>query len=333
MNNPTVCDNKHKLMIGVSANMDLRLYEYWVLGRLPNQHMISKAEQALKIIDSAVAEYKLDALFALVSGGDDSLAMSQLAACHPKFAGLIHIDTLTGITDTEAWKTGQPESIATRHTIDYAKRNSFELIIKTPSTRYEQLIVGHGFPNPPAHRFMYRYLKERPLAQAKIQARKIGGKTIGFVTGIRKAESVQRMGYVDATHKNSQGIWIAPLADWSTYEMKTFSHAFEVRNPVSISLGMSGECGCGAYATPDEANVIRHLYPEQFMRIQCWESIVQAAYPMMAIASEHRKWGNKDGKRISEKQLSLPLCTSCIGGQANRELSMVKLNRDLTKAG
>jgi hypothetical protein len=69
------------------------------------------------------------------------------------------------------------------------------------------------------------------------------------------------------------------------------------------------------------------------MRIQCWESIVQAAYPMMAIASEHRKWGNKDGKRISEKQLSLPLCTSCIGGQANRELSMVKLNRDLTKAG
>lgn len=311
--------------------MDLRLYPHWLLGRLPNQHMISKAEQAMKVIDSAVAEYKLDAVFALVSGGDDSLAMSQLAACHPRFAGLIHIDTLTGITDTDAWKTGQPESIATRHTIAQAQRNGWELIVKTPATRYEQLIVGNGFPGPAAHRFMYRYLKERPLAQAKIAARKIGGKNIGFVTGIRKAESVQRMGYVEAAHKDGQGIWIAPLADWTTYEMKMFSHTFEVRNPVSISLGMSGECGCGAYATPDEANVIRYLYPEQFARIQCWESIVQASYPLMGIASEHRKWGNAKGKRISEKQLALPMCESCIGGQVNRELSMVKLNRDLVK--
>lgn len=313
--------------------MDLRLYEHWFYGRLPSQHMVAKAEHALKVIDDAVKAYNLDAVFALVSGGDDSLAMSQLCAVHDKFAGVIHIDTLTGITDTDAWKTGQPEAIATRHTITQAQCNKWELIIKAPFTRYEMLITKEGFPGAAAHSMMYRYLKERPLDQAKIEARKIGGKKVGFVTGIRKAESVQRMGYVESVHKDRHGIWIAPLSDWSHYEMKLFSYSFKVRNPVSISLGMSGECGCGAYATPDEYNVINHLYPKQAERIRAWETIASAAQPVMGFESTYCKWGHAQGRRISEKQLSLPMCESCIGGQVNRELSMVKLNRDLKKAG
>jgi len=45
-------------------------------------------------------------------------------------------------------------------------------------------------------------------------------------------------------HKQGSVIWIAPLIHWTTFEMNWFTHSIKAdRNPVSISLGMSGECG------------------------------------------------------------------------------------------
>lgn len=303
----------------------------------PNENIKAKALNALSIIDVAIKAHNLDAVFALVSGGNDSMAMLLLTSLHEKFAGVIHIDTMTGITDSESWKTGQPESIATRHVIQTASDMGFDLIVKTPFTRYEMLIVKIGFPSAPMHLSMYQFLKERPLMQAKKDAKKIGGKRIGFVTGVRVGESDRRKVNVQTIHEWKNAVaWINPLWNWSNYEQRQFTeYAVKDKNPVTITMGMSGECGCGAYASPEEFRVIEHHYPEQAKRIRQWENIVDSSRQLMGIASQYCQWGNGNGKRIPDNQMELPgmeLCASCIGSQVNRNLNMHKQAKKLNQA-
>ena len=93
-------------------------------------------EQAHELIDKALAEYKAETVWALFSGGHDSLVMSHVVSQHPAFGGVIFIDTLTGIQ-------------ATRDYIhEVAAQFGWRLIVKSPVTTYEQLIVTNGFPRP-----------------------------------------------------------------------------------------------------------------------------------------------------------------------------------------
>ncbi len=294
-----------------------------VLSKL-NQHMIEKVATALQRITDHTAN--IDGVFALVSGGDASTALMHLAMLHSKFAGVIHIDTLTGITDSDSWKTGQPESIATRYVRDQAKHHNIDLIVKTPFTRYEQLIVKMGFPGPPLHSAMYQFLKERPLQQAKKDAKTIAGNKFAFVTGVSVNDSIRRMGHVDVMQQTSVGTWISPCYDWTSYEFGLFAEAtVNKRNPVSVAFGMSGECGCGAYATPNEAKVIERLYPKQSERIKTWEQLVLASKPLFNHPNQVCRWGHAQGKRISDKQMELGLCVTCQTQVQDRELAMTKL--------
>lgn len=293
-----------------------------------NQHMLQSVDTALQRITDAVDEHNLDAVFALVSGGDASITLMHLAMMHPRFAGVIHIDTLTGITDTDAWKTGQPESIATRYVTEQARQHNVKLIVKTPFTRYEQLIVKNGFPGAPMHQLMYQFLKERPLMQAKKDAKEITGPKFGFVSGVSMKDSIRRMGHVGLSQKNKTGVWINPCYNWSSYEFGMLqSVAVTNRNPVSVQFGMSGECGCGAYASPTEAKVIERIYPKQAERIKAWETLVTASRAMFNHELKFCRWGHAQGKRLNDNQLELPLCVSCQTQVVDREIVMRKIQK------
>jgi len=314
------------------------------LNNAPNETIKAKMNESLSIINDAVNEYNLDAIFILLSGGNDSMALAHVASNHPIFAGVIHIDTQTGITDSDSWRSGTPDNIATRYTRDICKLNGWDMIVKTPATSYEQLIIEYGFPGPPQHSQMYRFLKERPLRQARKQARKIGGQSIGFVTGVRSLESTRRMGNVEEYTKNSEGIWISPLIHWTKSDCsQVIATMQQPKNPVSIIMNMSGECGCGAFATPDEKQVIDHHYPEHGKRIDHWEQGVKHFQASKGIKETHCYWGHAQGDRIigestvTEKQVKadgqsdfFSLCTDCMGSQFNRAMDMKLKKRRLS---
>ena len=297
--------------------------------RMPNLRVADLVTQAHSVINAAIAKYKLEAFYTLVSGGNDSMALALVTQWHPRFAGIFHIDTMTGITDTDSWRFGQPESIATRFVLDQANAHKWDVILKQPATRYEQLVLAHGFPGPQQHSHMYRLLKERALNQARIEANaKLGHKRYALVAGVRTSESNRRMGTVEVSSKQGGAYWVSAIHNWTKTDCNQIIEAFkQERNPVSISMGMSGECGCGAYATPEENRVIDALYPQHGARIDRWEEMVSANADIMGVDRQYCRWGHAKGKKIADGQMELEgfqLCTTCIGSQANRALSMHK---------
>ena len=52
--------------------------------------------EALAVIDAAVREYRPSHLFALFSGGHDSLTATAITAQHPRFTAAVHINTGIG---------------------------------------------------------------------------------------------------------------------------------------------------------------------------------------------------------------------------------------------
>lgn len=286
-------------------------------GRIP-----PLVRSAHAVIDAAIGEHKLAGVWALFSGGHDSLVTTHVASQHPAFQGVIHIDTCTGILETEQFVR------------DTCARYGWRLIVKQPVTRYEQLIVRYGFPGPAQHNMMYRYLKERPLVQAKQEAVTVTGGRIGFVTGVRSQESARRMGHVEMLRKDKMGIWAAIVHNWSALDLGVYMrlNALPV-NPVKQDTHMSGECLCAAYAKRDEDKMLGMFYPLAYERIQRWEALVLHARDLQiweaengyrdwstVITETRARWGWKDAVPSGQLEL-LPMCMTCSVAQQGANAS------------
>lgn len=268
------------------------------------------ADKARRQIDAAVAEYKLDGVVALFSGGHDSLTCTHVASKHPLFKGVIHIDTGTGIPETR------------RFVEETCKREGWDLIIKKPATTYEMLIIKHGFPGRAQHGYMYRMLKERPLKQALIQARKQWGvKKLGMAAGARMQESDRRMGHGQISRKDATGVWINHIWDWMALDCGAYMKTHKLaRNAVKDRMHISGECCCGSFARPEEKREMEIWYPEHAKKIEAWQTLVRTAHDLglNSIPFNHQQWGNgaDHGKMtaIPDAQLELlPMCWFCRG--------------------
>ena len=274
------------------------------------------------VIDSALSQYpQLAGIWSLFSGGHDSLVTTHVISQHPAFLGVIHIDTGTGVPETEQFVRATCE------------RFGWRLIVKQPVTSYEQLIVRYGFPGPAQHNMMYRYLKERPLRQAKLEAQAICGGKIAYGTGVRSQESERRMGHVEPIRHDKMGYWIAPLHDWTAHDLGVYMrlHALPA-NRVKRDTHMSGECLCSAFSKRGEKQMFRLFYPRVAERIERWEALVRAARDVQVweaengfrswdtvIPEERTKWGwstavHPDQMEMFGWDLSPgPLCWACQG--------------------
>lgn len=171
----------------------------------------------------------------LFSGGKDSVVTAHLAAQNPYFQGVIHVHTNTG-----------PKSVEqSRKTVEIAKSFGWKVIEAAPFTTYEMLVVEHGFPGPPSHRYMYQYLKERPLRQARKKAKIVSKYPLLFVAGIRRAESQRR---ANAPEFNRVGgvDWLSPLINWKQADVLEY---IERHN---LPYNADQDCLCGAFAHPNE---------------------------------------------------------------------------------
>lgn len=254
---------------------------------------------SLAMLDEAVREHQPSAVFAMFSGGHDSLVATHVASQHPRFTSAVHINTGIGIEETRDF---------VRET---CKWMGWPLIELHPTgTTYDELVVRYGFPGPRQHTIMYSYLKERAVRRLVREHKRRPGDRVMLVTGVRRQESRRRMGYVEPVIRRGAQVWVAPLADWSRRDVEDYidAHGLE-RNPVAVNLHMSGECLCGAMAHRGEFHEIEFFYPQAAARIRALAERIPPGKP--------RQWGHGNGNHMD--QLVMPFMPLCWGCEGRRE--------------
>lgn len=260
----------------------------------------------MNIFNRAVAEHGIRHIYALLSGGHDSLAATALASEHSLFEGVIHINTGIGIEETRQF---------VRDTCSTQNWPLTELF--AGERRYEDLVLTRGgFPfGVQSHNAMLFYLKQQPLQRwlATVTG------TIGFVTGIRKEESVRRMGAGMSTSiyrrvdKDPRKVWINPILDWTKIDCgRLIAERGLARNRVVDLLHRSGECLCGALARPGEIHEIARWFPMEARRINDLEHQCEAQGLTSTVwaSGEARGLSEGQGQLFSKADLA-PLCVSC----------------------
>lgn len=249
-----------------------------------------------------IVEHSPSAIYAMFSGGHDSLCSTHLASTLPGFTGVIHVNTGIGIEETR------------QYVRDTCERFGWPLHEVTSDSVYEDLVIERGgFPSGPAsHNSMLYYLKEKPL-RAFIQTVKTHRHDrIGLVTGIRVAESQRRAMAKMAVPVKRDGVkvWINPILDWNDRDKNAYMAAHELpRNQVTDLLHRSGECLCGALARREELQEILDWYPEAGQRI------IDLENRCLAEGIDDRFWAMRSNTSARQGQLfESPLCVGCAQG-------------------
>ena len=255
-----------------------------------NQDLIT---EAVSTIDAAITEYRPVKVYALVSGGNDSTVVGHLAAMYgPRLDAFVHINTGIGVEATRGYVR------------DFVAGLGYPLIEKHAARTYEDLVLEYGFPGPGAHRYMYSWLKERPLREVRREAQSGRFDRVMFITGVRLSESRRRMGSVQPVQRDGNTVWVAPILQFESTDTWDYREDHDLpNNEVVALLHMSGECLCGAFSKPGELDWLGRWYPEVADRIRALERKAH----LNGQVSCH--WGPQSSKVIKESPGML--CTGC----------------------
>lgn len=247
---------------------------------------------------AALEEHEPSHLFALFSGGHDSLASTILAAAHPRFSAVVHINTGIGIEETRKFVR------------DTCREHGWPLIEMHPDAKtYRDLVIEKGMPGGPrAHNAMYYWLKQRQVRRLVAEHKQHSRDRIGLVTGIRLAESERRMSSVMAKpwHRIGAQLWLNPILDWTKadcarlIERRGFS-----RNIVVDLLHRSGECLCGALAHASEIHEIEAWYPKAAAELHRYEDLAREHGHLEDV------WAGRLTVNRRQLRIDHPLCSSC----------------------
>lgn len=250
----------------------------------------------MEVIDAAVAEHQPVKVFALFSGGHDSVTSTHIAAQHPAFSGVVHVNTGIGIEETRDY---------VRATCAQHGWPLYEL--HAPEGLYERECLEFGMPGGPIqHGVFYQKLKDDQLRTLVREHKRFRGDRVGLVTGVRLAESQRRMKvHPEPIRREGAQLWINPILSFTAYDIGDYMEANDIaRNPVVDKLHRSGECLCGALARPEELDEIGFWYPAVAQRIKDLEhECFKRGVP--------HNWGSAPSQPMNENQPMLPLCQSC----------------------
>ena len=249
----------------------------------------------LDIINNAVAEHKPSHVFALFSGGHDSVCALRVAIEHPQFRAAVFIDTGTGIPETREYVHETCRALGVK---------LYEF--RTPPEVYEGMVLKHGFPGPAQHPTCYSLLKERRLRDLTREFKQHARDRIVLVSGVRREESVRRMGTAQEVTRDGARVFVNPIIDWKATDRLPFMVEHGIApSQVVANLHRSGECNCGAYATPGELDFVEMFYPTFAAELRDLERRAFERVPHAA------RWGERPSEPIPQEQMWLPLCQDC----------------------
>lgn len=194
----------------------------------------------------------------LFSGGNDSTVLAHLFRNDADFAA--HANTTIGIEATREF---------VRNTCEEWGLPLLERTSRNERDHYRNLVLDQGFPGPAHHFKMFQRLKERALEQ--VQRELVTNplrERVVFIAGRRRAESQRRTNIVESDRRGSR-VYVSPLVNWTKLDLATYRlMCGDVPvNRVSDLIHMSGECLCGAFASPGERDEVTYWFPDVFADI------------------------------------------------------------------
>jgi len=266
----------------------------------------ARQQESVEFLNATTEEHKASGVWALFSGGDDSLSATIVAARSEKFRGCLHINTGIGIIETRVF------------VVETCRAQGWPLHVyraKDYGQDYAALAERFGFPGPGAHWRMYVRLKERALDAFMREQKTHRGDRLVLSTGARVSESERRMGNTaQRVRRDGAQVWANPIESWSKFDcLDTIAAAGIPRNPVVEVLHMSGECLCGAFAKPGELDEIACWYPETAAHIRGIEERVKAAGQRACVWGQRppRERKRQPASRTSSGRRVGPLCQQC----------------------
>lgn len=252
---------------------------------------------AVALLDAEFASHKAVGVYAMFSGGDDSLTSTLVASQSAGFRACVHLDTGIGIPETRDFVA------------ETCREQGWELLVfraKDCGQDYAALAERYGFPGPGAHRRMYIRLKERPLDAFVRSVKRHRLDRVILSTGARTQESARRMGHVQPVRRDGASVWANPIHDWSKADCLDYIAQRGVRrNPVVELIHMSGECLCGSYAAPGELKEIALWFPHVGAHIRAIEDRAVAA------GVKSCRWGEAPKGRRRKRGKISELCQQC----------------------
>lgn len=234
----------------------------------------------------------------LFSGGKDSATAAHLLHSEGRLAGVVHIDTGIAIPELRSF------------VMEVCDVQGWPLeIIKTTAV-YEELVLKWGFPGYAQHGVFMSWLKGRAI---RIFKKRHPGEALA--SGVRRFESNRRLRQAEEWSRLEGVLCHAPIYRWRTFRVWDYvtTHGLP-RSPCYETLGISGDCICGAFAARGEVEAIRKHYPEVAKRIEDLERKVALAGCVRNRKCWKWGWGNGNvGFAAGEKQATLEnfLCGGC----------------------
>lgn len=253
------------------------------------------------------------AITAGYSGGNDSTTLVHIFRERLDLA--IHANTTIGIEETrdfvrntcEEWGLSLVERKPPREVDRYRHLvlTNERAPVRVKSGRRTGGQALGGFPGPAMHFKMFQRLKERAIES--VQSELVSNprrERMVCILGRRRTES-QRRSRVSIVDRRGSRVNVSPLVNWTKPDLNTYRLRCATNgdplpiNKASGLIHMSGECLCGAFASPGERQEIAYWFPGDFDEIADIEALL-AARPDIP---EHRKtwgWGADPIKKAAE---------------------------------
>ena len=209
-------------------------------------HRINNADHILK---QAYQHYKPVAIVALSSLGHDSQASTQVASeffewYAPKIP--FHVVTL----DTGVSADGYIEWV---QNVGHRLWDNFH-VWGNHDVGFQWYVdnaidYGFGYTRQMHTEQYYRMLKERTIDKVKKHFKALYGidrySHIMFISGIYKAESVERQHTATESRKIGSAVWVSPLLHWQKTDIAYYRQMRDLPdNPFYETVGGSGDCQC-----------------------------------------------------------------------------------------
>ncbi len=296
--------------------------------------MTDKARISLDVISEACETHGCSKVFALFSGGDDSLAALRVAVEHPNFVAAVHCNTGIGVEATRDFVRETCKSLRCP-LIEYKASENVNGKGQSDPQIYEQMVMEYGFPGPTkfGHGKMYSRLKDRGIRRL-LREHTDGHEPVVLASGCRQEESTRRMGTTKRIQRGEvskagvvnekRRVWVNHLWDWSKIDTLRFAmDAGLDRNPVAACIGKSGECLCGAFAKEGELDeLLSHdlTRPIGQYIADLERRVIAAGFPWRWHERVPKWWLEKEEGQMFLYEMNKyadvgPMCESCERGR------------------